>query len=191
MDVVGARLGAGIVGVELDRTAALDGVRHKTSQEVGGAVATAGPNRLLEGIEDQLSGRRGDGALAEDPTGVGVDDERDVDPSRPRRDMGDVASQPVRCRWGESALHQVAGQLGRSVSDRDALDLATDHTGQAESAHPPLHGAPRDRQTLAGQLKPDLPGPVDAVVRGTDPSDLGLEPLVADLPTTPCPLNRS
>ena len=51
--------------------------------QVRGAVAAAGPQGLLQGVEDQGGLHRGGGAPAQDPAGVRVDDERDVDHARP------------------------------------------------------------------------------------------------------------
>src|SRR5690606_17986360 len=64
------------------------GVCHHRSQV--GAGALAGPDRLLEGVQDQLGRHGGAAAPAQDPAGEGVDDEGDVDPPRPGGDVGDV-----------------------------------------------------------------------------------------------------
>ena len=52
------------------------------------ADAAAGPEGLLERVQDKFRGHRRAGTPAQDPAGVGVDDEGDVDPARPGRDIG-------------------------------------------------------------------------------------------------------
>ena len=47
-------------------------------------VAAAGPDGLLERVEDQRGLHAGGGPPAQDAPGVGVDDERDVDHARTR-----------------------------------------------------------------------------------------------------------
>lgn len=46
--------------------------------------------RLLQGIEDEAGMCRAAGSPANDPPGVGIDDEGDVDEPRPGRDAGEV-----------------------------------------------------------------------------------------------------
>jgi len=76
--------------------------------QVGVALTSSGPDRLLECVDDEPGGHGGDGAPTQDPAGVGVDEKGNVDPARRRRDIGDVGNpQLVRGRWGEPALHQV------------------------------------------------------------------------------------
>lgn len=45
------------------------------------ALALTGPDGVLDRIEHQLGGHGGRGAPADDPPGVGVDDERHIHPS--------------------------------------------------------------------------------------------------------------
>jgi hypothetical protein len=81
------------------------GVMNHPAQ-IGDAVAAPGPDRVLDGIQDQLRGHRGRGAPAKDAPGVRVGDERDVDPSRPRRHIGYVGDpQHVRREGAEPAPH--------------------------------------------------------------------------------------
>ena len=61
---------------------------------------------------------------AQDPPGVGVDDERDVDPARPRRYIGEVGHpQPVGRRRPELPPHQVGwpGPAGSAIVVRLTL----------------------------------------------------------------------
>lgn len=47
-------------------------------------------DRLLEGIEDEPRMRRSADAPADDPAGIGVDDEGDVNEPFPGRDIGEI-----------------------------------------------------------------------------------------------------
>jgi hypothetical protein len=66
--------------------AAAVGVVHQTGQ-VGDAFASAGPDRHLQGVEDQRGGHRRGGPPAEDHPGEDVEDERDVDHAVPGGDV--------------------------------------------------------------------------------------------------------
>lgn len=68
--------------------------------QVGAAAPLPGPQGLLQGIEDQ-AGPHGNGSPpAQDPPGVSVDDERDIDHAGPGRDVGVVGNpEPVRRGW--------------------------------------------------------------------------------------------
>ena len=57
--------------------------------------------RLLQGVQDEAGMGRAAGAPADDPPGVGVDDEGDIDEPGPGRDIGEVRQpQPVgRGAW--------------------------------------------------------------------------------------------
>ena len=75
------------------------------------AVAVSGPDGLIDGVDDELAGHRGRDRPAQDPSGVGVDDERGVAPARPRRDICEVGDpEPVRGERGGSC-----GSPGRAA----------------------------------------------------------------------------
>ena len=80
--------------------------------------------RLLERIQHEAGMRRPAGAPADDPAGVGVDDEGDVDKARPGRDVGEVRHpKPVR-RWStELAVDVIERARRRLVADRGAHRL--------------------------------------------------------------------
>lgn len=102
-----------------------------------------------------------------------VDDEPDIHPPRPRRDVGDVGyPETVRGVRGEVPAHQVPCPRGGRVGERCPLDLAADCAGQAFLAHQPLDRAPGHLDALPVQRQPNLPRPVDTVVRGVDAADL-------------------
>ena len=145
--------------------------------------AAPGPHGLLERVQDQRGPHRPGGAPAQDPPGVGVDDERDVDHARPGRDVGEVGDpEPVRGGRAELPPHQVSGPGRGRGGHRGADPLPAARPGQAQLAHQPLHRAPGHRRALAVELQPDLPRPVDAVVLRVHPADLGLQLLIAHGP---------
>ena len=152
--------------------------------QVGVAFAPPGPDGLLERVQDDAGGHRGGGPPAEDPAGVGVDDERDVDPARPGRDIGQVGHpQPVRRRRGEvAAPTRSAGRSAAGSAIVVRLTLPRTAPRRPNAPHQPLHRAAGHRDAFPVQLQPHLPGPVDAEVRRVDPVDLDLQLLVADLP---------
>src|SRR5688572_4331849 len=56
--------------------------------QVGDAFSGARPERLLEGVEDQVGAHRRGRPPAQDSSGVRVEDEGDVDRARPGRHVG-------------------------------------------------------------------------------------------------------
>ena len=156
------------------------------------AGALAGPDGLLEGVQDELGGHRGAAPPAQDPAGVGVGHERHVHPSGPGAHVGHVHHpQPVRRGRREPAPDQVLGAVPGRVGDRGLLDLPADRAGQAQLAHQPLHGAPRHivdsvllqpGQGAGGELavqgQPHLAGAVDGEVLPVHSGDLHLQHLV-------------
>ena len=118
-----------------------------------------GLTRLAAGSRSPARERRGPAAWssmvpappAQDPPGVGVDDERDVHPPGPGRDVGDVGDpQAVRGRRGEPALHQVTGPLRGGSAIVVRLTLPRHGAGQPGVAHQPLHRAAGHRRCLRG-----------------------------------------
>ena len=106
-----------------------------------------GPDGVLDGVQDQCGVHGGGGPPADDPPGVGVDDERDIDPARPGRDIGKVRHPKHirRCRV-ELAIHQITGPDCLRVGDGGPLLLPAPGTGQAQlgaSAAPRCSGPPR------------------------------------------------
>ena len=153
--------------------------------QVGGAVAARGsrsPARARRGPARCFM--RGRGAPAEDPPGVGVDDERDVDHAGPGRDVGEVGDpQPVRRRRVEPALRP-GPPAGRAAGRRWWCGAA------CRGAHRPGPRSRISRSTVqratgdafAVERQPHLPGAVDAVVRRVHPADLVRQLLVAQRP---------
>ena len=103
----------------------------------------AGPQSVLESVEDQAGAHVGRGAPAQDAAGVGVDDERDVDHPGPRRAVGEVRNpQPVRGRRVKTALDQVRRAPRGRIADRGPPPPATTNTVQSLRYHLPLDGPP-------------------------------------------------
>ena len=72
--------------------------------------AAAGPDGLLDGVDDEACGHRGGHRPPEDPSGVGVDHDGGVAPARPRRDIGEVGNpETVRRQRCEVAVYRSAG----------------------------------------------------------------------------------
>src|SRR5271155_6232152 len=142
------------------------------------AAAAGGPSvmeRLLESVQDEARMRCPAGSPADDPPGVGVDHERDVDEAGPGRDIGEVRD-PERVRPGrpELAVDMIQRTRGGLVADRGFDRLATDHALQAHAPHQSLHGASGDILALAAQLPPDLAHAVGVEVLREDTPDLDL-----------------
>jgi hypothetical protein len=135
---------------------------------------------LLQRVENEAGMGGAADAPADNPPGIGVDDEGDVHKPRPGGDIGEVLQpQPVGRRRVELAVH-VVERTGRGfIADRGAHGLAPDHPLQAKFAHQPLHGPAGRLETLSPHLPPDLAHAVDGEVLGEDPGDLWLEGLIS------------
>jgi hypothetical protein len=137
---------------------------------------------LLERVGGEVGAQRGGAPPADDASGVDVHDERDVDPARPGRDVGQVGDpQPVRRRRPELPLHEVL-RAAAGWRDGGALDLAADRAEQAELAHQPFDLAARHQVALTAQLLVDLADAVDPEVVVEDLLHERLELLVPDRP---------
>lgn len=151
---------------------------HQPVQVV--AFPLPGPDRLLQRVQDELGAHARADPPAEDPAGTGIDDERDIDPPRPRRDVRDVGHpQPVRHQRCKTATDKVQRPLGGRISDGRALHLATTCPFQSRTTHEPLDRATRHEDAFAVELQPDLASLVDAEVGLVDPADLDEQGLIA------------
>ena len=90
--------------------------------------------RLLQGVENEVGVRRPAGSPADDPSGVSVDDEGDIDEAGPGRDIGKIR-QPQTVRRGsvELSAHMIQRTGNRLVADRRAQRLAPDRPPKAMS----------------------------------------------------------
>ena len=68
----------------------------------------AGVDSHVEGIEHDLGSQVVRHRPADDPSGVGVQDEREVEPALPGPDVRDVCDpKTIRSPWGEVAPHKI------------------------------------------------------------------------------------
>src|SRR5680860_1312575 len=140
----------------------------------------ARPDCLLEGVETEVCSKRTRRLPSHDPAGETVDDERDVDESRPGANISDIGQpQLVGRRRSKGPLNEVGGTSGGVVfGDRGAVLAASAGTLDAHLAHQPLDAAEGDLDVLAVEGDPDLVGAVDLEVGIVDPANLELELLV-------------
>lgn len=77
--------------------------------EVGDTLLAAGPDGVLEGVQDQVGGHPRGGTPAHDPAGEDVEVERDVEGAGPGRDVGEVGHPELvgGAAGPELRVHQV------------------------------------------------------------------------------------
>ena len=110
---------------------------------------------------------------ADDPAGIGVDDEGDVDEAGPGRHIGEVGEpEHVRARRMELTVDVIEGARRGLVTHGRPDRLAADDAFQAHGLHQAGDRAAGDLKALALQLPPDLANAVDAVVRLEHAPDL-------------------
>lgn len=131
---------------------------------------------LLQGIEHEAGVRRERSAPADDPAGVDVDDEGDVDEAGPGRHVGEVG-QPQDVRPGrlELAVDVIQRTRRGLVVDRGRDGFAPDHPLQAHLPRQSRDRASGDVEALALELPPDLAHAVDGEVLLEHASDLALQ----------------
>ena len=79
------------------------------------AAPTGGPSvmeRLFESVQDEVGVRCPAGSPADDPPGVDVDDEGDVDEPGPGRDIGKI-SQPQTVGRGSATVQRAVAKPSR------------------------------------------------------------------------------
>ena len=133
-----------------------------------------------EGVEHEARVRRARYAPADDATGVGVDDERDVDEALPRRDVGEVRDPQHVRPWRPELAINVIERTGRgAIAHRRAYTAAADHSLQSHFLHQSRHRAAADVVPFPEQLAPDFAHAVDLEVLIENPFDLDAEHDVA------------
>ncbi len=158
-------------------------VVHEPAAVVEVAEVASGDGHL-EGVEDEVGAEVIGDLPADDRPRVHVEDERHIQPARPRRHVRDVGDpQLVGSLRDEVAVDEVWGPVRAVVGDGRVALLASDHATDAHLGHQPLHGAPGDRVPLAAEFLVDPPGPVAGVVRDPRRADLDLVDLVGDRPS--------
>jgi hypothetical protein len=109
-----------------------------------------------------------------------VNDEGDIDPALPGRDVGEVRDPqligPISPELPVDAIKR-ARQL--RISHCGALRLASAHALQALLAHQPLDGTTRHADTLPIELKPDLVCTIDLQVGAPHTLNLGHQLCIA------------
>ena len=84
--------------------------------------------RLLQCVEDKARRSGAAGPPAHDPSGVDVDDERDINEAAPGGDIGEIGRpELVRPVGGELPIHLVQRTWHRFVADRGLHPLASDN----------------------------------------------------------------
>jgi hypothetical protein len=128
---------------------------------------------LLQRVEHE-AGVCGPGyAPADDATGIGVDDEGDIDEARPGADRGEVREpKHVRRRRMEDPVHMIERAWRSLVGHRGAQGLAADNTVQTRAAHQARHGAASELASFSLHLPPDLAHAIDLEVLVENPFDL-------------------
>ena len=136
--------------------------------------------RLFEGVQDEVGVRRPAGPPADDPPGVGVDDEGDIDEAGPGRHIRKIG-QPQTVRRGsvELPVHAIQRTGGRLVADRCPQRLAPDGSPKTHVPHQPGDRASSSAEAFPPQLTPDLAHAIDAEVLLEHAPDLDLQISVA------------
>lgn len=111
--------------------------------------------------------------------GIGIGDQCDSDPARPRRHTRDAGHpQPVRRQQHEPATDQAIRPLSSTTSDHGPLHLPTTYPFQPRTAHEPFDATASHRDTFPVELQPDLTSPVDTEMSLVDPTDLDQQGLI-------------
>lgn len=101
------------------------------------------------------------GPPTDDPAGVAIDDESDIDEPRPGRDVGEVRHPQHVRRWREEPTVDVIARARRRHVCWTCAPACPDHSCQAHLTHQPrdcaagdLKALPHHRQSLADRLEP-------------------------------------
>ena len=143
----------------------------------GESEIVARVDRHLECVQGEIAAQRRGRLPPHDAATEHVDDERDVDPSGVRLDVGQIRHpESIGCRGEELPIDEVLGTMLVLIADGRDLELATaPSAAEPQVPHQPSHRAVGDRDPFAIELLPDLHDAVDTEVVIEDPSDLGLQ----------------
>ncbi len=120
---------------------------------------------LFEGIQNEPGMRGAADPPAHDASGIGVDDECDIDEAFPSGDIGEIRNpEHVGRRHAELAVHAVQRARQLFVRDRGLVRLATDNPLNIHGLHQPRDRAAGHIEALPPQLSPDLAHAVDLPV---------------------------
>ena len=104
---------------------------------------------LLQRVEHEAGVRRARHPPADDPPGVGVDDEGDVDEAGPGRDIGEVGDPEHIRPWRLELAVDVIQRAWRGlVADRGSDRFAADDPLQAHVPHQSRHRATGNIEAL-------------------------------------------
>src|SRR6185437_11745926 len=119
--------------------------------------------RLFQSVQDKVRMGCPAGPPTDDPPGVGVDDEGDIDEAGPGRDIGEIREpQTVWSGSAELSVHVIQRTESRLVADRCPQRLAPDRPPKAHIPHQPGDRAASDAEAFPPQLPPDLAHAIDA-----------------------------
>jgi len=128
---------------------------------------------LFQGVEHEACVSSLARPPANDPAGVGIDDESHIHKAPPGGDVGEIADpEHVGCGNTELAVHLVQGTWGFLVRDRRPVWLTADDALNAHVLHQPGHRATRDIETFPDELPPDLSDAIDPPVLFENTADL-------------------
>ena len=138
-------------------------------------------DRHLECVQGEVTAQRRGRLPPHNAATEHVDDERDVDPSGVRLDVGQIRHpESIGCRGEELPIDEVLGTMLVLIADGRDRELATaPSAAEPQVLHQSSHRAVGDRDPLAVELLPDLHDAVDTKVVIEDPNNLGLQDLVA------------
>jgi hypothetical protein len=132
--------------------------------------------RLFQSVQDKVRMCCPAGPPADDPPGVSVDDEGDIDEAGPGRHIGKIREpQTVWSGSAELSVHVIQRTESRLVADRCPQRFAPDRPPKAHIPHQPGYRASRCGDALPPQLPPDLAHAIDAEVLLEHAPDLDLE----------------
>ena len=151
----------------------------RESGEPGDAFAAAGEQGHVEAVEHERSCHPGRRSPPDDAAGVRVEHERDVDPSGPRPDVGEVGDpELVRAEPREVPVDEVGGPGLPQIRIHGTFPLPADHSGDPELAHEAFDRATGNVVPVATHPQPELPGPEHFPMRLPRGQDDRLPPLV-------------
>jgi hypothetical protein len=132
--------------------------------------------RLLQRVEHEAGVGGARDAPADDLPGEGVDDEGDVDETRPGGDKGEVAHpQGVGPRRMELTVDLVERTRRRAGADGRLHPRAPHGPLQTHVAHQPGHRASRDILAFAFQLSPHFANSIDLKIAVEHAPDLAAQ----------------
>jgi len=158
--------------------------------EIVVAFTPSREERHLEAVHDQRGGHTCCCPPAEDAARVGIEDERDVNPPRPRPDVGEVGDpQLVHPHSGEVSVDEVRRPDFTLPRIRWSFAGSTTNTSDPQLAHEPFHGAAGNVVPVAAQPQPEFACTQHTTLLAPGCDDDQFPPLIRNLPR--CGLTRA